>query len=294
HRDLKPSNIMVGAFGEVQVMDWGLAKVVGIQAADETAARAVDTVQTAVPGLSSETGRSIGTPLFMAPEQARGEEVDQRTDGFGLGGLLCAILTGQPPHGPAPAPDVVRRTASGDLSEAHARLDSCRADPELVRLARACLAPLREQRLPDAGAVARAVAEYQEGVRDRLRWAEVERTQVEVRASEEGRRRRLTVWLSAALLGVGGVAGLGGGGVGAAGGSWRLERRRAEARAAEERQAERALEASEAALTRLDELRRQARWREAQGLLSAVQALMVEGPEPLRRRLDQARADLSL
>src|SRR5262249_19677055 len=159
-----------------------------------------------------------------------------------------------------------------DLSEAHARLDSCRADPELVRLARACLAPLREQRLPDAGAVARAVAEYQEGVRDRLRWAEMERTQVEVRAREERRRRRLTFWLLPGLMGLGGLA---------AWGSWRLERRRADAREAEERQAERAREAAEAALTRLDELRRQARWQEAQGLLSAVGALMAEGPEPL-------------
>jgi serine/threonine protein kinase len=113
HRDLKPSNVMVGAFGEVQVMDWGLAKVLkegGI--ADELRSRARQQAEVSVirttrsegsstPEVGSHTqaGTLLGTPAYMAPEQARGEVelVDERADVFGLGAILCEILTGQPP-----------------------------------------------------------------------------------------------------------------------------------------------------------------------------------------------------
>src|SRR5262249_39237798 len=111
HRDLKPSNVMVGSFGEVQVMDWGLAKVLaegGV--ADEHKTRPPVEVSlvrtqrsqgTPTPDAGSHTqaGTVLGTPSYMAPEQARGEVelVDERADVFGLGAILCEILTGQPP-----------------------------------------------------------------------------------------------------------------------------------------------------------------------------------------------------
>lgn len=90
HRDLKPGNIMVGAFGEVLVMDWGVAKILGTggEAAPAPPVRPVDPPD-GTPETTA-TGSILGTPGYMAPEQARGEPalVDARSDVFALGALL--------------------------------------------------------------------------------------------------------------------------------------------------------------------------------------------------------------
>jgi eukaryotic-like serine/threonine-protein kinase len=103
HRDLKPSNVMVGSFGEVQVMDWGLAKVLkGGEADLATQPTPDDSLVAIVRSRSnldeSKAGSVLGTPAYMAPEQAAGETalVDRRADVFGLGSILCEILTGLP------------------------------------------------------------------------------------------------------------------------------------------------------------------------------------------------------
>jgi tetratricopeptide (TPR) repeat protein/tRNA A-37 threonylcarbamoyl transferase component Bud32 len=211
HRDLKPSNVMVGAFGEVQVMDWGLAKVLQADRRQASAPRveessAITTVRTAA-GMSSRAGAVLGTPAYMAPEQARGEveNLDERCDVFGLGAILCVILTGQPPYTES---DCYVQARQGLLSSAHARLNACGADAELVSLARSCLEPDRSQRLRHAGVVALAVADYQAQVQEKLGQAEVERAQAQIKASEERKRRRLSLALMGALL----VPLLGGGG----------------------------------------------------------------------------------
>jgi eukaryotic-like serine/threonine-protein kinase len=110
HRDLKPANVMVGAFGEVLVMDWGLAKDVrsAAGAGSEGAPRGSSAEET-------RAGAVKGTPAYMAPEQARGEPVDARADVFALGGILCAILTGKAPFGGATALAVVKQAAAADL-----------------------------------------------------------------------------------------------------------------------------------------------------------------------------------
>jgi serine/threonine protein kinase len=114
HRDLKPENIMVGPFGEVLVMDWGIAKHLreGLDKKEHTTTGAEldgirdgDTITTlplanASPG-DTAGGTVIGTPAYMAPEQASGqtELVDERSDIYALGAILYFILTGRPPHG---------------------------------------------------------------------------------------------------------------------------------------------------------------------------------------------------
>ena len=203
HRDLKPLNIMVGAFGEVQGMDWGLSKVMGT--ADGVTAPGEASAAPEATG----AGQVLGTPAYIAPEQARGEtdRLDARCDVFGLGAILCTILTGRPPYFGGDAREVLARASRGELADAYARLDACGADAELVGLAKGCLAAAACDRPADAGAVAAAATAHLVGVQERLRAAELAKAAAEARAeasrakaAAERRARRLTVGLAATVL----------------------------------------------------------------------------------------------
>jgi serine/threonine-protein kinase len=142
HCDIKPANIMVGDFGEVYLMDWGIARVMGPSVPD---VETLDGVAETSVGLSS--GLAMGTPSYMSPEQARGErqELDERADVFALGAVLYRALAGRPPYTGESHPEI--------LEEARA----CRVRPpaqvrghavplELQRIALRAMSPNRADR----------------------------------------------------------------------------------------------------------------------------------------------------
>ncbi len=195
HRDLKPLNVMVGAFGEVQVMDWGLAKDLSNQVPackDEAESPLKPATETRADEQLTAMGAIMGTPGFMAPEQARGEAVDARADVFALGSTLATILTGQPAFVGSTARESIAKAATADLADVHERLDVSGADPELRALAKRCLEAKPENRPRDAHEVAAQVGAYRAGVELRLREAEAEAAGARVRQAEQMKRRR--VW----------------------------------------------------------------------------------------------------
>lgn len=140
HRDLKPQNVMVGEFGEVLVMDWGLAKVL---AEPQRVAPGTDlpaTVSTPVTG-DTAAGTVMGTPGYMAPEQARGEvtSIDERTDVFALGAILYFLIAARPPEALA---------ADGETAIESPRVHAATAPRSLEAICLKAMAPDPRQRYP--------------------------------------------------------------------------------------------------------------------------------------------------
>jgi len=213
HRDLKPDNIMVGAFGEVQVMDWGLAKVLHAHdpsiilespASDpELTVQYQNESQIHTSGSQLTTAGSVlGTPAYMAPEQALGAnaKIDARADVFGLGAILCCLLTGKPPF-VGDHPDSTRLLAAlGLLNETYDRLDASGAEPDLITLAKRCLAITPEDRPANGETVAREVARLRAAADERVKQAELERTKATIHAEEQQQKRRMLLLAGAAIV----------------------------------------------------------------------------------------------
>jgi eukaryotic-like serine/threonine-protein kinase len=158
HCDLKPDNVMVGDFGQVYLMDWGVAlleskkqHLTSQAAADERSA--VEHLIASdrdslirVTGLDDGADPLRGTPAYMAPEQlwGRTEQIDARTDVFGLGAILCEVLTGRPPNEWDRLANVALRSEPVELPENSGGWT--RVPPELRRITRKALSPLREDR----------------------------------------------------------------------------------------------------------------------------------------------------
>jgi tetratricopeptide (TPR) repeat protein len=302
HRDLKPANVMVGAFGEVQVMDWGLAKVLSPEAGSLEPARgepdllvagAADTIRTTrtETGVSTADGLVVGTVAYMSPEQAQGrvDQLDQRADVFGLGAVLCELLTSRPPYSGTSGWKLHQMASVGDLADAFARLDGCGADAELIALARDCLAPERELRPRDAAMVAQRLANHLAEVQERLHRAEVEKAAAQAKAEEAQMRvraerwaRRLTVGLALAVLAV--VVSL------TVGGLWRQRQHAEKARQAEALQRD-----VGTALAQAIRFRQGAHFKESRELLEqAQQRLGTDGAPDLREQVDQALLETEL
>jgi CRP-like cAMP-binding protein len=149
HRDLKPANIMVGDFGQVYLMDWGLAKLLHSQPASGSTA------------LMNAPG-AVGTPDYMAPEQARGnpDDVDERSDVFGVGALLFEVLCGHGPYGPlnATTADLLERAAAGQVLPIDA---AC----ERIGIARRIRAVAERATMADPAARYASVTEMQDAMR---------------------------------------------------------------------------------------------------------------------------------
>ncbi len=171
HRDLKPGNVLLGDFGETVVIDWGLAK--DLDSDHETVERtlqvrhsrpAIDKKRSSQPPGSSTltvAGAVMGTPAYMAPEQARGEPVDQRADVFSLGAMLYHTLAGVPPYNARTATDVIAAAALGKIVPLRER--ERRAPAELVAIVERAMAPSPFDRYPHAGVLAEDLRRFLTG-----------------------------------------------------------------------------------------------------------------------------------
>jgi tetratricopeptide (TPR) repeat protein len=305
HRDLKPSNIMVGSFAEVQVVDWGLAKFragARTETVEATEASTFHDPRADREDPNTQAGSILGTPAFMAPEQAIGavELIDERADVFGLGAVLSVILTGEPPFVGGTAESTRQLAAQGKLGAAFARLDGCSAEPELVALCKRCLGPERGERPRNAGEVAEAIREFRFRSEERARRAELDRARAHVQAAEQRKRRKVQLALALAVLGI--VAG------GGAFAWWdqkvrtdraEIEGRRLRAEAEVERQEqvvrERVAAGRAAATALLDRAERALNDGDAEraevALTEAGRRITEGGIDDLRPRLDRCRGE---
>jgi formylglycine-generating enzyme required for sulfatase activity/serine/threonine protein kinase len=159
HRDLKPLNIMVGAFGEALVLDWGLAHLGGVPGTAAQVAEVPTTSRTSDASLVTVAGAISGTMGYMSPEQAAGEPSSTRSDVYALGMMLREILTGHPPGlaetmgSPTPIQELLRRPVPGELLAICARATA--VEPG--------------ERYGDASELAQALAGFLDGARKRER-----------------------------------------------------------------------------------------------------------------------------
>jgi hypothetical protein len=155
HRDLKPANILVGELGETVVIDWGLAKVIGEEDSIEPH------VPAAADSLQTQAGAVFGTPGFMAPEQARGDELGPGSDVYALGATLYQLIAGKPPVRGTSATEVIAST----LQHAIVPLETAapNAPAELATIITKALAPEPSQRYVDAGALGEDVRRFTTG-----------------------------------------------------------------------------------------------------------------------------------
>ena len=211
HRDLKPSNIMLGNFGEVLVVDWAFARVLPRGSAAnkrraEKAGRDVTVISTVGKGdtsADSVVGSAVGTPGYMPPEQAMGriEDVDEQSDIFSLGAVLCQILTGEPAY-TGSSSERVAAAKRARLEEAQARLAACKADKRLIKICSQSIEPLPKDRPRSVEALADAVAASLTASEGSAHRAQLYALQAQAQAEEQGRSRRQTVVVISVILGM--------------------------------------------------------------------------------------------
>ena len=165
HRDIKPSNVLVGEFGETVVVDWGLARdmrgiVPPLATMHERAVHGPQADDAAA--YMSRPGRIVGTPAYMAPEQAEGQTVDERADVYALGATLYEVLTGHPPYRgtsfDAVIAQVIERPPIPMSEELCAELPA-----DLIAIVDKAMARNRAVRYPSAKELAADIERFQAG-----------------------------------------------------------------------------------------------------------------------------------
>lgn len=166
HRDLKPSNVMLGDFGEVYVLDWGLAKTMGEEGQTQTE----DPVSFDDLGGSGETvdGEVLGTPGYMAPEQLDGVHgnVGPHSDIYALGALLFELMTSEPLHARKTPQQAIGSTIGGADARAHARYPDRQVPPELEAICVRATQYDATERYTSARELQLAVERFLDGDRD--------------------------------------------------------------------------------------------------------------------------------
>ena len=165
HRDLKPANIMLGRFGEVLVMDWGVARVVGMS--QRLQSTASGTFSNAL--LMTRDGHTVGTPGYMSPQQARGEPLDARSDVWSLGAILYEILTRQPAYVGSDPDAVIDASLEGLPANPQVRTPHLGIETEIAEVALRALSPNPSRRYRNAAHLAEVVRSFLEGSRRRDR-----------------------------------------------------------------------------------------------------------------------------
>ena len=203
HRDLKPANIVLGDFGEVYVLDWGVARVMSEE--ERPSFTDVGTVAADAPAYNETAAGSIlGTPGYIAPEQIRGEsDLDGRADVYALGTILFEILTLYPLH-PRGQAAIASALAGVDARPSRRAIDRV-VPPELDAICVRATAVERVDRFPTARALSEAVQEFLDGDRDFVLRRELARTELQTArtalASGNGQKeRRIAIRAAARAL----------------------------------------------------------------------------------------------
>ncbi|MEM7308016.1 MAG: SUMF1/EgtB/PvdO family nonheme iron enzyme [Planctomycetota bacterium] len=228
HRDLKPANVMVGPFGETYVMDWGLAKVLR----DDQEPAGAPTLETergrreGDSSLLTIAGAVVGTPSYLAPEQASGAPVDERADVYSLGAMLYELLAGQKPYAASiqgaeagQALGLLSALAKGPPAPPSSLADDVPA--ELEAICERAMAHDPDGRYPSVAALGHDLRAYLEG---RVVAAHRTGAVVELRKWVARNRATAAAATTAVLVAVTGSVGLG----------WRESVRRAEVEAKNE------------------------------------------------------------
>ncbi|MGM0558620.1 MAG: SUMF1/EgtB/PvdO family nonheme iron enzyme [Myxococcota bacterium] len=179
HRDLKPENLLVGSYGEVFVIDWGVAKVVNADIGEFSM----------VEEGSSEDGKLVGTPHYMSPEQAQGlnEALDGRSDVYSLGAILYELLTLQTVHDAPSVLSLLFKVAQEPLEPPAERAPDREIPAELEEICIRALSKDPDERYPSSEAFADDLELFLEGVKERERRLAL--AQKATREGEDARER---------------------------------------------------------------------------------------------------------